>query len=119
MARSLVSIVVATSTDLIFADYTSFPLPAPLSSHAARIATLSKQIATLEAENVAPKPWALSGEASSRSRPINAILEEDLEFENVSKQVPVVTEERVKGLEDKIKQRILNVSLFYFSFSLR
>lgn len=83
---------------------------APLSTHAARLALLSQQIKALEDENVGVKPWALAGEAGSKSRPINAILEEDLEFENVGKQVPVVTEEKVKGLEDKIKQRILDVS---------
>ncbi|KAL7413419.1 U3 small nucleolar ribonucleoprotein complex, subunit Mpp10 [Mrakia frigida] len=81
---------------------------APLSTHAARLALLSQQIKALEDENVGVKPWALAGEAGSKSRPINAILEEDLEFENVGKQVPVVTEEKVKGLEDKIKQRILD-----------
>ena len=74
------------------------------------MAQLSEQIKALEDENVGVKPWALAGEASSKSRPINAILEEDLEFENVGKQVPVVTEQKVKGLEDKIKQRILDVS---------
>lgn len=87
-----------------------FASPAPLSTHAARLALLSQQIKALEDENVGVKPWALAGEAGSKSRPINAILEEDLEFENVGKQVPVVTEEKVKGLEDKIKQRILDVS---------
>ncbi|CDZ97200.1 U3 small nucleolar ribonucleoprotein (snoRNP) subunit-Mpp10p [Phaffia rhodozyma] len=81
---------------------------APMSTHAKRLAALSQQIAALESENAAPKPWALAGEASSKSRPINAILEEDLDFETVGKQVPIVTEEKVKGLEDKIKQRILD-----------
>lgn len=84
---------------------------APLSTHAKRLAALSAQIASLEQENVGTKPWALAGEAGSRSRPINAILEEDLEFESVGKQVPVVTEEKVKGLEEMIKKRILDVSL--------
>jgi hypothetical protein len=81
-----------------------------LSTHAKRLAALSAQIASLEQENVGTKPWALAGEAGSRSRPINAILEEDLEFESVGKQVPVVTEEKVKGLEELIKKRILDVS---------
>lgn len=50
------------------------------------------------------------GEATSRSRPVNSLLEEDLEFERVMKVVPVVTEERVSSLEDTIKKRILEVS---------
>ena len=47
------------------------------------------------------------GEASSRSRPQNSLLEEDLEFDRVMKAVPVITEENVQALEDKIKARIL------------
>jgi U3 small nucleolar RNA-associated protein MPP10 len=51
------------------------------------------------------------GEASSRARPENSLLEENLEFEQVGKVVPVVTEERVKSLEEVIKARIRDVSL--------
>lgn len=54
----------------------------------------------------------MAGEASSRTRPLNAILEQDLEYDTVGKQVPLVTEEKVKNLEDKIKQRILEVRPF-------
>ncbi|KAM6498141.1 U3 small nucleolar ribonucleoprotein complex, subunit Mpp10 [Amanita muscaria] len=78
-----------------------------MTMHEKRMATLSNQIAELEAENVAPKEWALMGEANSRSRPQNSLLEEDLEFERVMKPVPVVTEETVHALEDRIKNRVL------------
>jgi U3 small nucleolar RNA-associated protein MPP10 len=61
----------------------------------------------LEAENIAKKDWTLMGEASSRMRPQNSLLEKDLEFERVMKAVPVITEETVVGLEDRIKARIL------------
>ena len=71
------------------------------------MATLQEEISSLEAENVAKKHWTLLGEASSRSRPQNALLEEDLDFERVMKSVPVITEETVQGLEDLIKARIL------------
>ena len=47
------------------------------------------------------------GEATSRTRPQNSLLEQDLEFERVMKAVPVITEEIVLGLEGKIKARIL------------
>lgn len=47
------------------------------------------------------------GEATARSRPQNSLLEEDLDFERVMKAVPVVTEELVQRLEDRIKARIL------------
>lgn len=80
-----------------------------MSSHEARQAEIAAQIKDLEAENVAPKPWALMGEATTRSRPINSLLEEDLEFDRVMKAVPVITEESVSSLEEIIKKRILEV----------
>jgi U3 small nucleolar RNA-associated protein MPP10 len=49
------------------------------------------------------------GEVKSRARPENSLLEESLDFEHVGKNVPVVTEETVKTLEDMIKARILDV----------
>ena len=71
---------------------------------------LAKQIAELEQEAIGPKDWTLLGEATSRARPENSLLEEDLDFEQVAKVVPVVTEETVRSLEDLIKKRILEVS---------
>lgn len=53
------------------------------------------------------KDWTLMGEASSRTRPQNSLLEEDLEFERVMKAAPIITEEVVQGLEERIKARIL------------
>lgn len=78
-----------------------------LSTHERRLSVLQQQIAALEAENIAKKDWTLMGEASSRMRPQNSLLEKDLEFERVMKAVPVITEEIVAGLEDRIKTRIL------------
>lgn len=82
-------------------------IPSGLSTHQKRLAALQEEISSLEAENVAKKHWTLMGEATSRSRPQNALLEEDVEFEHVMKSVPVITEETVQGLEDLIKIRIL------------
>ena len=79
------------------------------SRYEARMAALSDQIAELEAENVAARDWTMRGEAKSRDRPINSLLEEDLEFDQVAKVVPVVTEESSLTLEDKIKKRIIEV----------
>ncbi|KAH9082046.1 U3 small nucleolar ribonucleoprotein complex, subunit Mpp10 [Lactarius deliciosus] len=78
-----------------------------MSTHEKRLASLQRQITALEAENVAKKDWTLMGEATSRIRPHDSLLEEDLEFERVMKAVPVITEEIVLGLEDRIKARIL------------
>lgn len=77
-----------------------------LSTYEKRMASLHEEIATLESENVSKKHWTLMGEATTRSRPQNALLEEDLEFERVMKAVPVITEETVQGLEERIKSRI-------------
>jgi len=71
------------------------------------VSELREQIATLESENVGPKDWVLMGEAGSRTRPQNSLLEEDLEFERTMKAVPVITEETVQVLEERIKARIL------------
>ena len=71
------------------------------------MATLRDQIVELESENVAKKDWVLMGEAGSRQRPQNSLLEEDLEFDRVMKAVPVITEEAVQSLEETIKGRIL------------
>jgi U3 small nucleolar RNA-associated protein MPP10 len=78
-----------------------------LSTHEKRLSSLQQEIAALEAENVAKKDWTLMGEATSRIRPHNSLLEEDLEFDRVMKPVPVITEEIVSSLEDRIKARIL------------
>lgn len=51
------------------------------------------------------------GEATSRSRPLNSLLEEDLEFDRTLKAVPVVSEESVNSLEEIIKKRILDVTV--------
>lgn len=50
------------------------------------------------------------GEANSRARPLNSLLEEDLEFEHSQRVVPVITEEKVKTLEEMIKARVIEVS---------
>lgn len=78
-----------------------------MSTHEKRLVTLREQINELESENVAKKDWVLMGEATSRGRPQNSLLEEDLEFERLMKAVPVITEETVQGLEERIKARIL------------
>ncbi|QRW22100.1 U3 small nucleolar ribonucleoprotein mpp10 [Rhizoctonia solani] len=91
----------------LFADEEENESEAGLSTHQKRLAALSAEIQALEAENVAPKPWTMQGEATSRSRPQNALLEADLEFEHVGKVVPIITEESVKSLEERIKARII------------
>lgn len=81
-----------------------------LSNHEKRQLALAKQIAELESKAIGPKEWTLLGEASSKSRPENSLLEENLDFEHAGKVVPVITEETVKTLEEMIKARIIDVS---------
>ncbi|KAJ3261630.1 u3 small nucleolar ribonucleoprotein MPP10 [Chytriomyces hyalinus] len=67
---------------------------------------LAEQISGLEAEAVAGKSWTLKGEVSGKARPVNSLLEEDMEIEHASRPTPVITEETTKTLEDLIKGRI-------------
>ncbi|KAJ4489285.1 U3 small nucleolar ribonucleoprotein complex, subunit Mpp10 [Lentinula edodes] len=93
--------------DDLFADDEHEEPQKDLSTHEKRMTALKRQILELETENVGPKDWVLMGEADSRSRPQNSLLEEDLEFDRVMKAIPVITEEVVKSLEERIKARIL------------
>ena len=77
------------------------------SAHERRQAKLAEEIRKLEAESVAKREWTLSGEAAAADRPMNSLLEEDLDFEHMGKPVPVITPEVSEGIEDLIKRRIL------------
>jgi U3 small nucleolar RNA-associated protein MPP10 len=77
------------------------------SAHERRQAKLAEEIRKLEAESVAKRQWTLSGEAAAAERPVNSLLEEDLDFEHVGKPVPVITPEVSESIEELIKRRIL------------
>ncbi|OJD16442.1 hypothetical protein AJ78_03383 [Emergomyces pasteurianus Ep9510] len=77
------------------------------STHEKRQAKLIDEIRRLEAANVSKKEWMLSGEAKAPDRPINSLIEEDLEFERVGKPVPVISTETSDDIEALIKRRIL------------
>lgn len=85
-----------------------------LSNHERRQARIAAQIKELENENVGPKDWTLLGEARSKARPKDSLLENDLEFDVTAKVVPAMTEERIISIEDLIKKRILDVSAYGF-----
>jgi U3 small nucleolar RNA-associated protein MPP10 len=78
-----------------------------MSTHERQRAKIATEIRRLEAASVAKRDWALSGEASSTSRPLNSLIEQDLDFERVGKPVPVVTAETSEEIETLIKRRIL------------
>lgn len=66
------------------------------------------QTEQLEREMLAEKPWQMTGESTSTSRPVNSLLDSTPEFEVATKMAPIVTEKHTADLEDVIKQRILN-----------
>ncbi|XP_066925619.1 U3 small nucleolar ribonucleoprotein protein MPP10-like [Clytia hemisphaerica] len=67
---------------------------------------ISKKISKLEEANVSAKPWQLLGETTSKTRPVNSLLEEHVTFDHTSVGTPVITEETTNTIEDIIKQRI-------------
>lgn len=46
---------------------------------------MSEKIDELEKAALAEKPWQLSGEVTAQTRPENSMLEEDVEFEQISR----------------------------------
>ncbi|ORZ04951.1 Mpp10 protein-domain-containing protein [Absidia repens] len=76
------------------------------SAHERQQDRLRAQIEQFEQENIEGRHWTLKGEASVKSRPVNSLLEEDMEFDHSVKPVPVITQETTNVLEDMIKKRI-------------
>ena len=52
------------------------------------------------------KLWQMKGEITAAERPENSLLQEHLDYDTVSKQAPIITEQVSKRLEDIIVQRI-------------
>ena len=94
------------SDDEVSSDDNGDP-KAQRSTHEKQRAHIADEIRRLEAANVAKKEWMLSGEARAAERPMNSLIEEDLEFERIGKPVPVVTTEVSESIEDLVKRRIL------------
>ena len=77
------------------------------SSHDKRRARIADEIRRLEAANVSKKEWMLGGEARAVERPMNSLIEEDLDFERIGKSVSVPTNEMSEDIEELIKRRIV------------
>lgn len=80
----------------------------PHSTHEQNRARVADEIRRLEAANVEKKDWMLAGEARAADRPVNSLIEEDLDFERIGKPVPVVTNEVTEDIEELVKRRILS-----------
>ena len=72
------------------------------------IQQIADHISRLEAKNLEHKSWQMGGEASSRMREANSLLQEDLAYDHVTCPAPDITEEVTFALEDIIKQRVLD-----------
>lgn len=75
------------------------------SRHAQALAAVGKEAGALEEELTQGRPWMLKGEASRHTRPANALLELSLDFEQATKQAPLVTQELTDSLEEMIRKR--------------
>lgn len=82
-------------------------------AHQRQLERVQAQIEQFEQENLEGRHWTLKGEASAKARPVNSLLEEDLEFDHSVKPVPVITQETTNELEEMIKKRIADVSYYY------
>lgn len=71
-----------------------------------RQAKLKEKIRALEESNLSEKPWQLMGETSVATRPENSLLQEHLEFDHMTRQAPLITEDTTLKLENIITQRI-------------
>lgn len=78
-----------------------------LSTHEKQQAKIRAEIERLEALNVSKRDWQLLGEARAIDRPVNSLIEEDLDFERVGKPVPVATVEVSEEIEQLIKRRVI------------
>ena len=81
------------------------------SSHEVRQQRLQKKIRKMEEEALKDassesKVWQMKGEIAAVDRPENSLLQEDLDFDSVAKQAPIITEAVSRTLEDIIIQRI-------------
>lgn len=78
-----------------------------LSTHEKQRAKIAAEIRRLEAAAISKRDWTLSGEARAADRPVNSLIEEDLEFERAGKPIPVITAEVSEEIEALIKRRII------------
>jgi U3 small nucleolar RNA-associated protein MPP10 len=69
---------------------------------------LAKQMAELEAKNLATRDWTLMGEASKGKRPDNALLDVPVEFDHATKARPVIDATTTQSIEEMIKQRCID-----------
>lgn len=55
-----------------------------------------------------PKSWQMIGEATSKERPVNSLLDVHLDFNAATRLPPTITKEVTIKIEELIKQRVLD-----------
>lgn len=78
----------------------------PESSYERSQRKLREQISTIEKKLVQPREWAQLGEVTGKARPMDSLLDTNLEFEHAGKVAPVITQEYTEELESMIRRRI-------------
>ncbi|KAK9823286.1 hypothetical protein WJX72_001624 [[Myrmecia] bisecta] len=78
----------------------------PLSAHERRLQRMQQRIERLQEAAMGEKDWFMRGEADAGARPINSVLEMDLDFERSVKPPPQPTEEATASLEELIRKRV-------------
>jgi U3 small nucleolar RNA-associated protein MPP10 len=68
-----------------------------------RIEKLEEQMVGGVSNGREAKSWQLTGEVSSKARPLNSLLEQPLDFNTVSKLPPTITQEKSTSIEALIK----------------
>lgn len=77
-----------------------------LSNFQKKQAALREKINELEEENLSKKHFLLRGEITGDRRPENSLLENNLDYDFVTKPAPLISEEITDKIEQIIKQRI-------------
>lgn len=67
-----------------------------------------REIEKIEDQMASEKPWMLKGEVTAKSRPINSLLAEHLDFDVAMKLPEKVTKELTNKIEAMIQQRVLD-----------
>ncbi|VDN18614.1 unnamed protein product [Gongylonema pulchrum] len=71
-----------------------------------KLKKLKERIASIEAANLAPRSWEMSGEVTAMEREENTMLEKHFDFDQSAPKAPIVTVDSTFQLEAMIIQRI-------------
>ena len=67
-----------------------------------------REIQDLEESRLFDKPWTMAGEVAAKARPMDALIDEQLDFEHALRPVPIVTQAFTDRLEERIRRRIVD-----------